>query len=186
MKLIVGLGNPGEKYVGTRHNMGFIVLDEWAYQHQESFNRQAFEGRYFETRIRNEKVIFLKPETYMNDSGRSVAGFYNYYHLQPEDLIVIYDDMDMEPGHIRLRHKGSAGGHNGMKSIIKAISTSEFARIRVGIGHPNQQSVIQHVLGHFPKEQNDLMLTSVKNAVNALDYYLDGNSFENTMNRFNA
>lgn len=185
MKLVFGLGNPGKEYVGTRHNMGFIVLDEWAYQHHEKFNRSAFSGEYFETFMNNEKVLFIKPTTYMNRSGMCVVGFLNYYKVALEDIIIIYDDMDLEPGRLRLRQKGSAGGHNGMKDIIKQVGKDTIKRIKVGVGHPDGKSVVTHVLSRFPKEQNAMMLNTTRSAVDAIDYWLNGHTFEETMSHFN-
>ncbi|KAA9218952.1 MULTISPECIES: aminoacyl-tRNA hydrolase [Aerococcus] len=186
MKLVVGLGNPGKEYEGTRHNIGFIVLNEWAYRHHESFDRSAFNGVYFKRRVANDQVIFVKPTTFMNLSGQCVSGFMNYYHIDLEDLLVVYDDMDMEPGRLRLRKKGSAGGHNGMKDIIKMLNSKDIQRIKLGVGHPQGKgSVVNHVLGKFSKEDQGKMLESSQAAADAISYWLEGNSFENTMNRFN-
>ncbi|MGX7348060.1 aminoacyl-tRNA hydrolase [Aerococcus vaginalis] len=185
MKLVVGLGNPGKKYEGTRHNMGFIVADEWAVQHHETFDRTAMQGDYFETRVNNEKVLFVKPTTFMNLSGDCVYGFMHYYKLALEDLLVIYDDMDMDIGRLRLRQKGSAGGHNGMKDIIKKVGSSEIQRMKLGIGHPTDTTVVNHVLTRFPKKDHDTMLQTVNHAVDAIDAWLNGETFQNVMNQFN-
>lgn len=186
MKLVVGLGNPGIKYANTRHNVGFITLDEWAYQQGHQFNQSKFKADYFETFVNGEKVLFVKPQTYMNLSGESVIGFVNYFNLADEDILVVFDDMDIEPGRIRLRLKGSAGGHNGMKNIMNHMGTKEIQRLKVGVGRPvPPQSVIDHVLSRFPDSDHDAMLKSVRMASDAISYWLEGNTFENTMNQFN-
>ena len=186
MKMIIGLGNPGQKYVSTKHNIGFIALDEWAYQNKGTFNKNKFDAMYMEQRVNGEKVIFVKPMTFMNDSGKAVHPLMNYFGLKAEDIVVIYDDMDMPPGRIRLRQKGSAGGHNGMKSIIQHIGTQDFNRIRIGIGRPlSYMTVVQHVLSPFPEEEKGDMLFSIKESVQAIDHYLEGNDFTSTMNKFN-
>lgn len=186
MKLIVGLGNPGKKYEGTRHNIGFIVLDEWAYQHRESFNKTGFKGEYFETFVNGEKIIFLKPTTFMNNSGEAVRAVADYYSIPVEDILVVYDDLDMDPGRIRLRQKGSAGGHNGVKSLIAHLGTDKIRRIKLGIGHPGKSgTVVHHVLSKFPKEDHTQMLAATRSAVEAIDYWLAGHTFEETMTNFN-
>lgn len=186
MKLIVGLGNPGKKYEGTRHNIGFIVLDEWAHQHNETFNKTGFRGEYFETFVNGEKVIFLKPTTFMNNSGEAVGAMANYYSIPVEDILVVYDDLDMDPGRIRLRQKGSAGGHNGVKSLIAHLGTDKIRRIKLGIGHPGKDgTVVNHVLSRFPKEDHTPMLAATRAAVEAIDYWLAGHSFEETMTNYN-
>lgn len=184
--MIIGLGNPGPKYLPTKHNIGFIALDEWAYQNHAAFDKSKFDAVYLEQRIKDEKVLFVKPMTYMNDSGRAVRPLMDYYGIHPDEIVVIYDDMDMPPGRIRLRQKGSAGGHNGIKSIIQQIGTQEFNRIRIGIGRPpSYMTVVQHVLSPFSEEDQGEMLFAVKESVQALDHYLDGNDFLATMNKFN-
>lgn len=186
MKLVVGLGNPGKEYENTRHNAGFIVVNEWAYRSHEEFNRQAFNGVYFQKQVAGEKVLVVKPTTFMNLSGQCVAGFMNYYKLDLEDLLVVYDDMDMEVGRLRLRKKGSAGGHNGMKDIIKCLSSQEIQRIKLGIGHPKGKgSVVNHVLGHFSTEEKEDILESTTLAADAIEDWIQGVSFEQLMNRYN-
>ena len=133
MKLIVGLGNPGREYVHTRHNAGFEVMDAIADHVSADISQKKFKALIDKVRIGNESVLLMKPQTYMNNSGEAVRAAMDFYHLTPQDLLVIYDDMDMPVGRLRLRQKGSAGGHNGIKSIIAHIHTQEFDRIRVGI-----------------------------------------------------
>ena len=186
MKMIVGLGNPGPKYTDTKHNVGFIALDEWAFQNKEKYNKNKFEAVYIETTVNGEKVLFVKPLTFMNDSGRAVRPLMDYYSIPIEDLVVVYDDMDMPVGKIRLRQKGGAGGHNGIKSLIQHLGTQDFNRIRIGVGRPqHNMTVIQHVLSPFPKDEHAEMLHSVRDSVEAIDHFIEGNNFLETMNQFN-
>lgn len=152
MKCIVGLGNPGKKYDKTRHNAGFMVLDEWAERNNWSFSQKKFNGLYTMERIDGEKVVLLKPQTYMNLSGESLRPLMDYYDLDVEDILVIYDDLDLPPGKIRLRKKGGHGGHNGIRSIIDHLGTKEFKRLRVGVGRPEgSKSVIGSCARHIHK-----------------------------------
>ena len=136
MYLIVGLGNPEEEYSKTRHNMGFNAINKIAEKYNIEVKQRKFQALYGSGIIENEKVILLKPQTYMNLSGNSVKEAIDFYKIDINHLIVIYDDMDIEPGKIKIRKKGSAGGHNGMKSIIQQLGTENFSRIRIGIGRP--------------------------------------------------
>lgn len=186
MKMIVGLGNPGAKYKNTKHNIGFIAVDEFAIQHKMEFSKTKFESLYAEAFIGTEKVLLVKPQTFMNDSGRAVRQLMDYYNVEVEDLIVIYDDLDLPVGKLRLRQKGSAGGHNGIKSIIQHIDTSDFNRIRIGIDRPiGKQTVIQHVLSGFPKSQHEELLITIKDCVAAVEYWIEGHPFLEVMNQFN-
>lgn len=186
MKMIVGLGNPGKKYQDTKHNIGFITLDELAYQHKFSFNKSKFEADIAEEWIGREKTLFIKPQTFMNESGRAVRPLMDYYNIDAKDLLVIYDDLDLPVGKVRLRQKGSAGGHNGIKSIIQHIQTQDFNRIRIGIDRPYpKQTVVQHVLSGFSKEVHDDMLQAVKKSAEATNHWLEGHEFIDTMNQFN-
>lgn len=187
MKMIIGLGNPGTKYKETKHNVGFITLDEYAVQHRISFNKSKFESVYAETFSETEKIILMKPQTFMNESGRAVRPMMDYFDITIEDIVVVYDDMDLPAGKIRLRQKGSAGGHNGIKSIIQHLGTTEFNRIRIGIDRPYPgQTVINHVLSSFPKEQHEAIITAIKDSAAALDYWVSGHNFLNTMSKYNA
>ncbi|MER2295074.1 MAG: aminoacyl-tRNA hydrolase [Desemzia incerta] len=186
MKMIVGLGNPGKKYQDTKHNIGFITLDELAYQHKFTFNKSKFEADVAEGWVGREKALFIKPQTFMNESGRAVRPLMDYYNIDTKDLLVIYDDLDLPVGKVRLRQKGSAGGHNGIKSIIQHIGTQDFNRIRIGIDRPYpKQTVVQHVLSGFPKEVHEDMLNAVKKSAEATNYWLEGHEFIDTMNHFN-
>ena len=187
MKLIVGLGNPGSKYHGTKHNVGFITVDEIAFQEKVSFNKQQSEAEIAEFYLGTEKILLVKPTTFMNESGRSVRPLMDYYNIELSDVIVVYDDMDLPIGSIRLRQKGSAGGHNGIKSLIQHFGTQEFNRVRVGIGRPNRgQEVIAHVLSTFPKAVHEEILLGVKKAADASLYWAAGHTFLETMNQYNS
>lgn len=186
MKMIVGLGNPGSKYTNTKHNIGFMALDEYAKQQNLAFNKSKFEAVYTEAFIGTEKILLVKPQTFMNDSGRAVRPLMDYFNVALEDLVVVYDDLDLPLGKIRLRQKGSAGGHNGIKSLIQHLGTSNFNRIRIGIDRPYaNQTVINHVLSGFPKEQQEDVLFSIKDSVAAMDYWINGHNFLDTMNQYN-
>lgn len=186
MKLVIGLGNPGKKYDRTKHNIGFIAVDQLAQNLGLSFNKTKFKSVYAEGNIGTEKVVLIKPQTFMNLSGESVQPWVDYYNLTEEDIVVIYDDMDLPVGKIRLRVKGGSGGHNGMKSIIQHLGTKEFNRIRVGVGRPlPQQSVTSHVLSRFLKETVEEMEMSVQTIVDAIKHWANDHTFQETMNEFN-
>ena len=167
MKVVIGLGNPGKKYEKTRHNIGFIAIDSLRKKLNISDEREKFQALVSEKNIDGEKVIFLKPQTFMNLSGNSVIEIVNFYKLDPKkDIIVIYDDMDLSFGDIRIREKGSSGGHNGIKSIISHIG-EEFIRIKCGIG-AKEKGAVEYVLGEFNQtEQKDLeeILEKIYNCV---------------------
>ncbi|EPH98559.1 aminoacyl-tRNA hydrolase [Enterococcus faecalis 13-SD-W-01] len=186
MKMIVGLGNPGTKYQQTKHNVGFMIVDRLAEKYQTAFKKNTFEAEVAEFFVNGEKIILVKPQTFMNESGRSVGPLMTYFGIYPEELIVVYDDLDLAVGKLRLRQKGSAGGHNGMKSIISHLGTNVFNRVKVGIGRPEgKQTVVNHVLSGFSKENQPLIEESIDRAVQALETVIDGHSFIDTMNRFN-
>ena len=167
MKVVIGLGNPGKKYEKTRHNIGFIAIDNLRKKLNVNDEREKFQALVSEKNIDGEKVIFLKPQTFMNLSGNSVIEIVNFYKLDPKkDIIVIYDDMDLSFGDIRIREKGSSGGHNGIKSIISHIG-EQFIRIKCGIG-AKEKDAVEHVLGEFNQtEQKDLeeILEKIYNCV---------------------
>ncbi len=152
MKLIVGLGNPGKQYEKTRHNAGFMVMDEIARKLGVEINQEKFKGLYTQTFVKGEKVYLLKPMTFMNNSGESVLAIADYFDIPDEDILLIYDDLDMPVGKLRLREKGSAGGQNGVKSIIRHLGTDELRRIRVGIGRDPRIPTVDYVLGKVAKE----------------------------------
>lgn len=187
MKLIVGLGNPEneENYANTRHNMGFNVINLLAQKYEIEISRTKFNGLYGSGIIENEKVILLKPQTYMNLSGESVIEFMNFYKLSEEDLIVVYDDIDIEPGKIRIKRNGSASTHNGMKSIVHYLKTENFERVRVGIGKPEfKEDLISYVIGDIAEDERKILLEGVKKAEEAIGVILkDG--IETAMNLYN-
>ena len=184
MKLIVGLGNPGKEYDMTRHNTGFYCLDVLSDEMNQSIDKEKFKGLYTKFKYKGEDVILLKPQTYMNNSGESVAAVMQFFKIPVEDLLVIYDDMDMPTGKLRLREKGSAGGHNGIKSIISHIGTQEFDRIRIGIGKDKLIPVVDWVLGKFPQEQQEDLNHALEQAAKAAKFSIK-HSFSDTMNRYN-
>lgn len=168
MKLIVGLGNIGREYENTRHNIGFMVVDELARRLGVSFGKEDRSAYMAEYRA-PEKIIIIKPTTYMNLSGVAVGAYANFYHINPDDIAVIQDDMDMPVGQLRIRRKGSAGGHNGIKSIIAHLGTQEFPRVKVGVGEkPPRMDLADYVLGHFSAEEKKIMEQAVKEAADAL------------------
>lgn len=184
MLLIVGLGNPGREYEHTRHNMGFDVLDMLADSLGVTFDRTGFKGVYTKTSYLGEDLILLKPTTYMNLSGESIIQALNFYKLSTQEMIVIYDDMDTPVGHIKLKIKGSSGGHNGIKSIIAQTGTEEFARIKVGTGHPANKDIVDYVLNKPSKEEEPLIYTAQKNAVEAIKVSIK-DSFNKAMTMYN-
>ena len=187
-KLVVGLGNPGDKYVETRHNVGFMLIDKMCKELDLKFTvDKIFQVEIASTFLKGEKVYFAKPLTFMNESGRAVHALLSYYGLDIDDLLVIYDDLDMAVGKIRLRSKGSAGGHNGIKSIIKHIDSQDFKRIKIGIGRPKEgMSVIHHVLGKFDKDDVILILNTLDKVDSAVKDYLQIQNFEQTMQKYNG
>lgn len=185
MKLIVGLGNPGVRYEKTRHNAGFMVLDRLARMAGNPVFKEKFEGKYAKLKIHGEDVILLKPETFMNNSGFSVRACMDFFKIDPKDLLIIYDDLDTPVGSIRLKSKGSAGGHNGLKSVISCVLTSDFDRIRVGIGRDPKIRIIDYVLTRFrPEEQEDLD-EAIERAAKAAWFAID-HPFSQAMNRYNV
>ncbi|PAV28565.1 aminoacyl-tRNA hydrolase [Virgibacillus profundi] len=185
MKCIVGLGNPGRKYKDTRHNVGFMVIDELLQRHQWELNKKKFSGKYAMEHISMEKVILLKPQTFMNLSGESIRPLMDYYNIAVEDVLVIYDDLDLPTGKIRLRQKGGHGGHNGIRSTIDHLGTKEFKRMRIGVGRPTTPiPVVDYVLASFSKEQQEDVIMSIKQSADACEYWLQ-NSFLEVMNEYN-
>ena len=186
MWLIAGLGNPGREYEASRHNVGFMVLDNLADELDENFRKSPFNADICKTRIGTEGAILLKPTTYMNNSGQAVRAALDWYNLDERSLLVVYDDMDLPLGQIRLREKGSAGGHNGMKSIISHIGDGNFFRLRVGIGKPcDNTDVISHVLSPFSKEQMPVISKSVLISVDAVRSVIE-DGFQKAQSKFNS
>ncbi|WP_423363785.1 aminoacyl-tRNA hydrolase [Mycoplasma sp. P36-A1] len=184
MKLIVGLGNPGKEYENTRHNAGFLVVDSICKKLDISLDKEKFNGLYYQGFVNNEKVIILKPLTYMNLSGECLIKFADYFDINDEDILVIYDDMDTEVGKIRLRAKGSSGGQRGMKNIIQHFKTEQISRIRVGIGKKTIPDVKDYVLSKFREEEIDILSVAINTASDAaIDFCSE--SFDLVMNKFN-
>ena len=185
MKLIVGLGNPGKEYEHTRHNCGFDVLDALAGFFQASFDKKQFKGEFTITKFLGQDVILLKPLTYMNLSGESVQALSQFYKIKPEDMLIVFDDLALDVGKIRLRKAGTAGSHNGMTSVIEQLGTRDIKRLRVGIGSvPLNQSGADYVLSKFKAEEQPLVQLSVQKAVEAIVHYLK-HDFDHAMNYFN-
>jgi PTH1 family peptidyl-tRNA hydrolase len=186
MFLIVGLGNPGKQYEGTRHNVGFMALDVLAEELNTGITKVKFKGLLGETFFQGDKIFLLKPHTYMNLSGQSVLDAVNFYKIPPEKLLVIYDDMDLPVGSLRIRPGGGTGGHKGMESIIYLLGTDQFPRIRVGIGKPDEhRDTTDHVLGKVYGEDAQKIQVAILSAANAaLAIVTQG--VDEAMNRYNS
>ena len=186
MFMIVGLGNPTAQYAGTRHNVGFDVIDRIADEYNisvESRKSRAFVGTGM---IVGRKALLVKPQTFMNLSGESVRGLVDFYKIDVEtELLVVYDDVSLDVGQLRIRKKGSAGGHNGIKSLLAHLGTNVFLRLKVGVGEkPAQYDLADYVLGHFSKEDRNIMEESYKRAVHAVELLAAGET-EQAMNEYN-
>ena len=182
--LVAGLGNPGREYEQTRHNAGWLVLDELAERHDGSF-RSKFSGRIADARVGDRRVALLKPETYMNESGRSISAASRFYKCAPDRLLVVHDDVDLEPGRLQARHGGGLAGHNGLRSIAQSLGSQEFVRLRIGVGRPgrgDRRSVADYVLSAFDPETDVEAL--VRRAADAVEtIVVDG--VEVAQQRFN-
>src|SRR5689334_8821358 len=183
--LVVGLGNPGPEYAGTRHNVGFMVIDRLANRHRIAVKSNQHGARVGQGEIAGELVALVKPLTFMNLSGRAVAPLLNRHSLPPGQLIVVYDDADLPVGKIRVRARGSAGGHGGLKSIIASVGSSEFPRVRIGIGRSAGGDLVDHVLGGFRGSERELVDQAIDRAADAVECALT-HGIETAMNRFNA
>lgn len=185
--MIVGLGNIGTRYDETRHNTGFMVVEQLARDyHLGAFTHLKQEAVAVTGMINGEKVMLVKPTTFMNDSGRAVGPLVDYYDIDLDDLVVINDDLDMPVGKVRLKTHGASGGHNGLKSIINALGTNKFNRIKVGIDHPKHGTVVSHVLGKFTKEERPDFDQAVLTAEHALEDWINGKNFAQLMNEYNS
>lgn len=186
MKMIVGLGNIGTRYDETRHNTGFMVVDQLARDyHLGAFTHLKQEAVAVSGVINGEKVMLVKPTTFMNDSGRAVGPIVDYYDIDLNDLVIVNDDLDMPVGKVRLKTHGASGGHNGLKSIISALGTKSFNRVKVGIDHPQHGTVVSHVLGKFSKEERPKFDQAVEQAEHALEDWINGEDFAKLMNTYN-
>lgn len=185
MNLIVGLGNVGDKYLFTRHNAGFMVVDYIALEKSETFKENSkLKSLITKTRINNEDTILIKPTTYMNLSGEALRAVVDYYKISIENTLVVYDDLSLDLGKIRFRASGSDGGHNGIKSIIQHLGTNKFARLKVGIGPQPPIPSEAFVLQNFAKEQADDLKTVIQKSAEAIEFYF-ANGIEKAQNNYN-
>ncbi len=186
-RLIVGLGNPGRQYANTRHNAGWMVIDEIAKRASATGTRNRLHAEITEARYKGYRIVLAKPQTYMNDSGKSVRELLNWYKVGTDDLLIVMDELDLPFGRLRLRPDGSAGGHNGLKSVIREIGTNDFPRLRVGIGRPEQagKQAIGHVLGTFSPEEQAQLNTVITAAADTVDGWLEDGLLA-TMNAING
>ena len=184
MYIIVGLGNPGKKYENTRHNMGFLAIDRMAEEYEISVDKIKFKALVGEGRIAGQRVVLVKPQTYMNLSGQSVQEIMHFYKEDIENLIVIYDDLDIAAGKIRVRKKGSAGTHNGMRNIVQMLSDDGFPRIRVGIGNEKKGDLIDFVIGGVSKGEMELLREATVQASKAAAAIVE-KGIEKAMNEYN-
>lgn len=185
MKLIVGLGNPGLRYQATRHNIGFMFVDEIASKLKIEFNlNKQLKSLIANTTINGEKIILIKPQTFMNLSGEAVLAVTNYYKIDVSDILIVYDDLDLPVGKIRIRKNGSSGGHKGMSNIIELMKTSEIKRIRIGIMNNSKIDTVDYVLGKFSEDDKALINLAISQAQKMLESYLV-DTFDDFMNKFN-
>lgn len=187
MKLIIGLGNPGEKYDNTKHNVGFIVVDRLASLYNLTFKYESkFEAFISTLNLNGEKAILVKPTTYVNLSGNAVNKIINYYEIAKEDILVVYDDIHLEPGRIRIREVGGHGGHNGMRNIIEHLNTNNFKRIKIGIGNNTKLELNHHVLSSFSKSELDKLEGPLLSAIDAIELFIKGDYFKDVMTKHNT
>lgn len=184
MKLIVGLGNPGKEYENTRHNAGFRFLDTYASKNNLIFNKEKFSGLYTDFIYKGEKVILLKPQKFMNLSGEVVKDFVNFFKININDILIITDDLDTEAGNIKLKYKGSSGGHNGLKNIENHLKTNEYKRVKIGISNKKDKDKIDYVIGKISKQELDQINKVNELAPSLIDDYLNL-TFDNLMNKYN-
>lgn len=171
--LIVGLGNPGAEYDGTRHNAGFMLIDRFCAEHGIGLTQAKFQGIFGSTRSNGRSIFFLKPQTFMNLSGKSVVACMQFYHIEPKNMLVVHDELDLAVGDVRMKSGGGSGGHNGLKSIIGLTGHSDFDRFRIGIGRPVHNDVVNYVLGKFPDgEEGEKFFSSLNIGVEALEKYI--------------
>lgn len=182
--LIAGLGNPGIRYRKTRHNMGFMAIDYVSEKFSVKVKKLRCRALTGEFNMDGAKIILAKPQTYMNASGESIRDLLEYYKLSPENLVIIYDDMDIPLGKVRIRKKGGSGTHNGMKSILYNLQTEEFARIRIGISANNEENTIRYVLSRFSRDQKQDAFTGIENAAMATEELIKS-GINAAMNKYN-
>jgi len=185
IKMVVGLGNPGDEYIDTRHNIGFKVIDSLAERLGVKIRKRKFRARFVEAEYADNKLILLKPWQFMNCSGQAVATAAGFYKLALSNLIVITDDMALEPGRIRIRAKGSAGGHNGLADILEKLGTNEFARCRIGVGYCGRQIAVDYVLDKPTETEKPLLDVAIEEARDAVLCWIEY-GIKKTMNEFNS
>lgn len=186
MKLIVGLGNPGKEYLNTRHNIGFIYLDNYAKVNNFEITKEKFNGNYWEMIKNNEKIIFLKPLSYMNLSGIVVRKYLDYYKIDLKDVLIIHDDLDMEIGRIKIKTTGSSGGHNGIKNIIEQVGSEKIMRLKVGISKSDNLDTKDYVLGKFNSNEQCLIDKKKKVVNNIIDDFINNVDPSIIMGRYNG
>lgn len=185
LRLVVGLGNPGERYAMTRHNLGFRVIDELIGRLDPPSPILQDEALVYKADAADRSLLLAKPMTYMNASGRAVKGLLERYELSPQKMLVVFDDVNLDPGVLRIRARGSDGGHNGVRSIIESIKTRDFPRLRIGIGRPEGMDLIDYVLGEIKPQEAEILTAAIKRAADAVLFMLtDG--IERAMSRFNG
>lgn len=184
MKLIVGLGNPGREYAKTRHNVGFMILDNYCEKNNLYFDSNKFNGLYSQTIINNEKVIFLKPQKYMNLSGEVVRDFMHYFKIDIKDILIINDDLDIKMGKYKLKANGSSGGHNGLKNIGEQLGTFEYKRLKIGISNNKKMETKDYVLGNFNNEEINILNSIIKLSENIINDFVNM-SFDLLMTKYN-
>lgn len=185
MKLVVGLGNPGSKYAATRHNVGFVVVDRLGSAARVEVTKRQCSALVALATVAGQRSCLAKPQTYMNLSGQAVSCLMRFYKVEPRDLLVVYDERDLPLGRIRLRERGTAGGHRGVASMIEQLGTSDFPRLRIGIGRPSQLDAVDHVLGSFTSEERPVVNEMLAQAVEAVETALR-EGLEAAMNRYNS
>ncbi len=186
MKLVVGLGNPGKEYTLTKHNVGFLVVDELGKRVGIDIQKSKFQSLYGEGFLEGNKILLLKPQTYMNRSGGAVSSASDFYKIPPENIIVIHDEMDISLGRIMIKPGGGSAGNNGIKSIISSLGSKDFIRVRIGIGKPNAKSDgANHVLSNFNKSESAMVEESIQTAADAVLEIMN-NGLEKAMNKYNV
>lgn len=184
MKLIVGLGNPGKEYENTKHNMGFMAIDEYARNKNTQINKSKFNGLYNEFNHKGEKIILLKPQMYINLSGDVIKKYVDFYKIDISDILIISDDLDLDIGKIKIKYKGGSGGHNGLKNIESNLKTQEYKRIKIGISNNKEIDTKDYVLGKFNQENTKIIKETISKIPQILDDYLNL-TFDNVMNKYN-
>lgn len=185
MKLIAGLGNPGSKYDKTKHNTGFMALDHFLLKNGWQLDKDKFAGHWTKQKLGGEDIILVEPQTYMNDSGRCIAQIAHFFKIAPADILIIHDDMDLPLGKLRIKQGGKSGGHNGIKSIISCLGTTDFNRLKIGIRHPRQTTVVSWVLTPFNDEQSPKMAAAFETAAGVIEDFAAGKDAQFLMNKYN-